>query len=47
VKTGGDVIVKFLEGIETSGLTMNDRFTLIQKLRTIANRELGDNIDDR
>eukprot|EP01127_Copromyxa_protea_P011491 TRINITY_DN2888_c0_g1_i2.p1 TRINITY_DN2888_c0_g1~~TRINITY_DN2888_c0_g1_i2.p1 ORF type:complete len:357 (-),score=49.56 TRINITY_DN2888_c0_g1_i2:85-1155(-) len=40
VKTGGDVLVKFLEGIDTHGLTMNDRFMLTQKLRDIADREL-------
>eukprot|EP01124_Arcella_intermedia_P025239 TRINITY_DN4474_c0_g1_i2.p1 TRINITY_DN4474_c0_g1~~TRINITY_DN4474_c0_g1_i2.p1 ORF type:complete len:142 (+),score=28.24 TRINITY_DN4474_c0_g1_i2:461-886(+) len=40
LKVGGDVMVKFLPGIETKGLTRADRFILTDQLRRIAEEEL-------
>jgi len=40
-RVGGQITVKFLPGIETKGMKMEDRFRLTQQLRDLAELELG------
>jgi len=41
LKVGGDVTVQFLPGIETKGMSLQDRFLLTQQLRDLAEKELN------
>eukprot|EP01125_Pyxidicula_operculata_P023096 TRINITY_DN9801_c0_g1_i1.p1 TRINITY_DN9801_c0_g1~~TRINITY_DN9801_c0_g1_i1.p1 ORF type:complete len:359 (-),score=56.10 TRINITY_DN9801_c0_g1_i1:102-1037(-) len=40
IKLGGEVVVKFLPGIETKGMTMNDRFRITEQLRQLAEKNM-------